>query len=53
MRLSELHQQKVLSERQYHFSSTKYTDKQSPWRGSIGDNKSFGGISKKHLGRKS
>jgi hypothetical protein len=43
MRLSEI-RNRLLSERQIHSPTLKYTDKQSPWRGSIGDNKSFGGV---------
>lgn len=42
----------TLVERELHFPTTAQTDKQSPWRSSIGDNKSFGGINKKKLSKK-
>jgi len=42
MRLSCIRQ--PIMERQFHFPVTKMIDKQSPWRGTPGDNKSFGGI---------
>lgn len=50
MRLAIIRQ--TLAERELHFPTTAQTDKQSPWRDSIGDNKSFGGIDKKKLGKK-
>lgn len=37
----------VILERQYHSPVIRHTDKQSPWRGAVGDNKSFGGVNMK------
>jgi hypothetical protein len=50
MRLSTI--RSSLLERELHYPTTNWTDKQSPWRASIGDNKSFGGVNRTNLGNR-